>query len=488
VTDYSNLLQECEKWIRAGAIAPARAALNSVNTAQVPREFTLPLAKVCRRTGLLAVGLRLLSPVVRESARSLATNPTPQELAEYAVLLQRNDCLREAWEILEKLPAEEVPEALLYRSFWNFNQWKYAAAIPDLHRYLAFPLDPYAQRVGRVNLTAALAMEHRHDEASALVNELISECDKLGLARLHANCLELRAQIHFQNGDFNPALLDLTQAEGILSASGVHDALFITKWQAAIAAFKCRSTTPLKNFIKQAVRSQEWEAAREAELQGLRIAHDPALFRNLFFGTPLPAFRLRIGHELGVDVALQPEFTVIGPESGPCLDIVSGELDGRSAFIPGSKAHQTVEVLSRDLYRPANLGSLFSHIYPEEYFDIFSSPGRVHQTLTRTREWLRRSGTGLELVERQGQYVLKVPDGLRLRLPKERSPVNWFEAAYARMGRHFQDRRIFSSSALRSHLEMTDAESKRFLGWAVENRRIEKIGRGRGSAYRLRVG
>src|SRR4051812_45789308 len=113
MNDFRVLIQSCEEAIRSGKLSQAIAYLTAINTAAVPREFRLPIARLCRRTLLVALGLRLLTPIIYPTQKKFNVIPTPEELAEYAVLLQRQGSNREALAILSQISFRQVPDVLL---------------------------------------------------------------------------------------------------------------------------------------------------------------------------------------------------------------------------------------------------------------------------------------------------------------------------------------------------------------------------------------
>jgi tetratricopeptide (TPR) repeat protein len=483
MTDYKALLHSCETWIRAGQIGKAAKLVGQLNTAQVGREWRLPLATMCRRTGQTAVGLRLLTPLVLSQAHKLLDTATGEEYAEYAVLLQRHGSVNEALKILEGLPADKVPESLLYRAFCHFNRWSYAAAIPVLEKYIEKAPTDYARLVGQVNLSAALAMTRHHDRALAVLAKALEECRRGKFARLEANCLEIRAQVFIQMQMFEKSCEDLELGLKILDQAQVHDTMFLRKWSAVLEAEESKSVFPLRELRADAERRHLWETAREADLQSLRIEFDPLIHERLVFGTPFPAFRERVQIETGVTALLR--HIVIGDGSAGLLDVSTGEYEGVPALKPGSKTHQLIEILSRDLYRPAKVGGLFADLFPGEYFDIFTSPDRVHQILRRTRAWLREQKMALAIKESKGFYSLAITGEIALKVPLERKPASWFDIHLAKLQDAYAVGSVVPAESVRTHLEFTEAEYKRFIKQALEEGKFEKVGGGRSTSYRI---
>lgn len=473
-----QLLAEIERRVRDGQMVAAQHLLTTINTAQVPRAYRRPLAQLSRRAGVIAIGLKLLTPLVLAEKHGLNEEPTPEELAEYAILLQRNGSIKEAVGHLARIDAGSVPDAHLYRSFCHFSRWEYELAIPVLRLYIDAKHDEYARLVGRVNLAAALAMTRHHDEALLEIAAALPHAP----GRIRANLLELRAQVAIQSDRPADAERDLEDAARLLADAPTHDGLFILKWRAVLAATRTRSPLALHEFRDQAMKRGRWESAREADLQALRVHFDHPRFEHLLFGSPYPAFRSRVQRELGVTSLLRE--TIHGDREGACFDVATGRLAGRELTKPGSKAHQLVEILLRDFYRPANMGGLFAELFPGEYFDIFSSPDRVHQILRRTRRWLREASLPARILENGGNYRLETMPGLGFRVPLRRQSADWYAIHLASLQERFSAGAKISAARLREVLGFTEAEYKRFVKWALEEKRLARVGGGRSTGYR----
>jgi hypothetical protein len=133
---FELLISECDADIRAGRSAQAAKRLQQLNSVRVPREFRLPLANICRRAGLLNLGMRLLTPIVHPERAKAGVQATSAEMAEYGVLLHRLGATREALQTLDKADPRQVPDALLFRSFCHFSEWEFSGATKALEEYL----------------------------------------------------------------------------------------------------------------------------------------------------------------------------------------------------------------------------------------------------------------------------------------------------------------------------------------------------------------
>jgi hypothetical protein len=141
---YAALIQTCESEIRQGNSHGASKRLKSLNPGEVPLEWRLPLAQICRRSGLYSLGLKLLFRLIHVETKKSVRPCTGAELAEYSILLLRSGVRQEALDRLNRIDTVEVPEARLYRAFCLFGRWEYPAAVAELECYLKASLSRWS--------------------------------------------------------------------------------------------------------------------------------------------------------------------------------------------------------------------------------------------------------------------------------------------------------------------------------------------------------
>lgn len=483
---YEKLIQDGESHLRAGNLQEVARQLSALKPAQVPRDWRRPLASLCRRSNLLTMGLKLLSPIVRSADKGALLRPQATEVAEYGALLYRLGAIPEAVRLLETVDVREAPEALLYQAFCYFNQWEYAEALPLLETYLLAPLSRYARLVGCVNICAALVGTRRWEAARELLNANIAFTHHEGYWRLNSNCLELSAQVYLHQGLFDKAHKDLKEAERLLKDNQSNDLLYVHKWQAILNAHQSGSSGAIFKFAAQAARRQEWESVREADLFALKIDFDEARFEYLIFGTPFVPYREKIMHELGHKPA-KASYILGGGAPGRILDLNPAAV-GQDSFKPSVGIHRVVEVLARDFYRPMSLGGFFSAMFPGEYFDIYSSPARLHQLLRRTRAWLRENEIPARIQSTKAGYRLHVDGDFGFRVPYERTRLSHYELQWKNLTAHFRGANFFTANEARTRLGLPPTSFKRLMKWAMEKSLVERRGGGSNVIYRIVAG
>lgn len=479
----SKLIEFCENEVREGRLATATKALASVNLSSVARELRLPMANLCRRLRMHFQGLRLLTPVVYQTKRKWAEEASPEELTEYAILLERAGGIREALRIAEKIDSTKVPQALFCRISCLVSQWDYLAAIPLLKQYAGLCQTPYARLIAEVNLAAALIADGHLQAAGEILPNILEQTKTSSSIRLHANCLELRAQLGMGNLISLAAKTDLEEAARLLKGSSTLDSIFIEKWKAVIRARELKSTAPLLRFRGRAQALKQWETVRETDLLILKIRFEQERFNQLLFGTPYHQFRLRVQRELGT-TALESVYR-IGPAKASGLNLISGRLSGiKASSVPEGKIHELLRALFSDFYRPFPVVALFSNLFANEYFNITSSPFRVRQIIFRARAWLNSEEIPITILSRQGQYQAQCESRFSVLVSLDNRAPKRQDKRLTVLKAAFMDR-DFSAREARSRLKMPLTTFNRFISWALENRQLEKFGQGPATRYRI---
>lgn len=480
--DWQTYLRARDAELTAGQVSGAVKQLARLNLARIPREFKVELAALCHRAGMNAMGLRLLGPLVRAEKNMANLSATPAELTEYAGLLRRSGAIREALKLLQAVDARAVPRSLLYQTFCLFNLWRYDEALACLDRYLQFDLNPYALAVARVNRLAALVILGRTDDALALADVCVRTHAELAYHRLLGNSLELRAQIYVEQHDHARARLDLARAHELTERSGLVDSIFVQKLQAIMDAYDGHSVEPLRVFRQHALAHRHWESVREADLYILTHAFDPALYDYLYFGTPHSGYRQRLERKTGH--ACTRSSYLLGSPEAPRLDLASGALSAHEPLTPGGKIHRLLVTLLQDFYSPPNVGAAFSAIFPNEYFDINSSPKRVHQIMRRARRWAEAEKIPLAIHCRTGLYTLQVNGALSFDVPARLQNQDRNGFYLDSLKQQFGGAR-FSAQAVRRRLGLSPDQCKRLLRWAVHENLLEKRFAGPATEYRV---
>ncbi len=480
--DYEALLSHCDSLIKAGKISTVGDALADLNSVQIPRKWRQAFAKICRRSGRIEQGLKLLYPIIR-SEHALDKPAENGEICEYAVLLSRNGSIQEALSLLSKVDDPKVPEAMLYRAFCYISSWDYAEATIHLEEFLNSSADNYSKLIGRVNLAAAYVATRNLVQAETLLTETIELAKTISASRLVGNCLELRGQVALLREDFPLARTELNSALEIFNQSGSYDQLLIFKWQAVMNSQEKRSTQPLKDFKEEALKRAHWESAREADLFQLKLEFDQKLFDHIFFGTPSESYRKRICDAV---IGQPGSEYVLGVPGGPELNLGLGIIKGEHQLNPGKKIHQLISVMLKDFYAPRNLGTLFAELYPDEFFNINSSPLRLRQLIRRTRRWLEENNLPAQIVEENGSYRFSITGPLSIRIPSNRDTIANLPVKWKSLSEIFRSDLPFTADEACVKLNLSRSGFHRLAEWAIGSGELEKTGTGRSTQYRIK--
>lgn len=475
---FEILLQDCDADIRGGKPHHVIRRLAQVGTSRIPREWRLPLAKICRRAGLYSLGLRLLT--------RLASGPSPKaspaEMTEYSALLIRSGAVDEALENLEKLNAQEVPEAFLIRAFAHFTRWEYRRGALELENYLRAPLSNDATLVGRSNLAFAHVELREHGTARGLLEENIRMTRDQGYRNLEAYNVGLLAQVYLQEGNFSAARKTISVTD--ISKSQTYNDWSVEKLRLIIDGLENKDAKPFALLRKLAREKKDWQALRDADLFSLKVNFSEERFLHLYFGSPLPEFRKCIEAELGC--VPDRSIYVLGKKSAPRFDLEAGEVDGANVVRAGFKCHQLLRTLLKDFYQPMRVGGLHAALNPNEHFDIVSSPDRVHQIVRRTRLWLKQNSLPVRIQEDEGFYSLVIDGNLSFRVSIDQQPADIFGWRMEKIKSIFPDARIFSAREIQDELGISETSAHRLLQRAIEAGRIERLGKTkRPSGYRI---
>ncbi len=479
MSDYAKLVQDCEALIRSGEDHKVAKLLSKLNTSKVPRKWRLPLGNIARRSSQIALGLRLLTSVARPTTKTDKAHPA--ELAEYAILLQRAGSVKEATSILENLSPADVPNVLLLRTFCYFNTWNYEKALPLLEEYLRQRLEPYQTLVARANLASAYVATAQWEKAETFLKETIELAAQSGATRLKGNCHELLSQVYLFTDQLSLADQSLSQAENVFDTTTGLDRLLVDKCRAFYNAKVQGSVEPLLKFQ---ARAQQWphpETVRETELFILTIKFDEERFNNLYFGTAHEAYRNRIERLLKVNPS-QKRF-LLGSARAASLSVETGELlDGTQVFPRGSLPHRLISCLTTDFYRPISTNALFAELFPDQYFDIFHSPGRVHQILRRTRQLMAVHKLPIKIVSSELGFKIEVTGELNLEVQVLRPAVQTYDVRLSKL-RETLSTPEFKAADVCEILDLTRAAAQRFLAEARHRKDLDTYGAGPATIY-----
>lgn len=481
--DYQSIIDECDACIRSGQPHKTARILKSLTLHRIPRPFRLPLARICRRSGNYALGLKLLSgPKGTGVSHFATTSAEPAELAEYGILLLRIGAIEESLVKLESIDPRQAPDAPLFRAFGRFARWEFEKSIADLQLYLEQDLAPYQRAVGEANLAFALVECRRHDEASDRLVQLTRTLQSQGESaqQLLSTCHALRAQVYLQENNLELARQILDDTHGFDRSARSNDHRLIRKLNLIVKGLVTKDRAAFTQLRHESRVHHDWVALRDADHYALKLHYKNEDFNHLLFGSPFPAFRGLLESEF--PQAIVQQIYRLGPDSAPCFDLVHATANGEKLCEPGDRTHQLIAVLLRDFYEPARVATLFAAFHPDEHFDVNASPARIRQVIHRTRSWLRSQKIPAIIAENRGFYSLRLTGHFSFAIPLERRPANVRLAQFETLKSRLSSTDSFTNRDATRILDLGRTATQNFLNWAMEQNLIRRLGSGRSDA------
>lgn len=494
--DYSELFSRFDTMIRSGQGFQVRKQLLLLSSKRIPRIYLERYANLARRLGLSELSLRVLHPLVR-SLDGRVEKPLPGELIEYAAALGEIGAVKESQKILlDRSLQEKDTRVFLYLSMSLFRNWQYEDAIPHLVKFVQLASDPYAKLVGNVNLAAAYCSTRKIDAAKHLIDNLLIQTKEQNFLLLHGNLLELRGQSEIYGGDLKLASEYLSRSQKILSESGNQSSIYPRKWNLYLiarneqnlhAAFKVM--LPLMNEARQ---QRQWETLRDIDrLLGVHY-QDSFLAQKLYVGTPFDHYRKGLRNDFKNFV--QPELFYLSNRwrtepRGAIFDASTGKLDDKNIGIkPGALLHRLLATLVSDFYRPFSVGTIFSEVFPEEFYNPFSAHDRVFQAIKRLRAILNKEGLPIKVMQSKYEYSIKVLGNISIMVRSDGAPqeVSNLRSVYlSEQIRSLGPGKEFSISDIMNHLNTSLRTANRIAKEHVEKGQLTRIGKGKNTRYKL---
>ncbi len=404
-TRWDLRLEQLERHLRGGEFEAVRNALMAPDISRVPRGSCARLANLARRAQRPSLSLKLLQPIVRPKVKGIVVADR-EELLEYAYALQKVGAKTESFHILETL-APDYDKAHLALAFHHIFEWDYARALGHLEQLLGSPrITPYEAVVADVNRLACL-VALKDERAETLFTDLERRIPIAGSSLLHGNILEIMAQQRLEARRVGEARVLLARAQQLMPEADDIYRMLMEKWSVIADAIESGRPDRIHEFRGRALTLQHWETLRDLDFALARLDPSSRWADWVYYGTPFSGFRRRLE-----DSRIFSETAWVSRHASP-----SEKWD--PWFAPGGGGggelmHRFVVLLLRDFYRPARIGEIFSHLFPDQYFDIEVSPNRIHQIASRARAWLEENQVPARLEEVSGSYCLRGEESLAI--------------------------------------------------------------------------
>jgi tetratricopeptide (TPR) repeat protein len=483
-----SFLDDLEKRIRDNTAPGLAHLIDTIKPSDIPRPLLARYANLIRRIGGIKYALKILNPVVRNTA----SPPKVVEVIEYASCLTRLFLSDEAIELLKEIQHDPHPEIQYELAAAHVSKWDYAGAIPYFKKYLTLPgLTPYKKCVGEINLGASYIYVHKLKEAKAVLEKLIEHATKDGFKLLVGNGLELLGEIALIERNFKVSKKFLLDAKEVLNESIARYDLYVDKWLVIAELLKekgSEKTLRDANALRKKITElKEWNTLREIELFKAIATDDANGVANVYYGVPYPEFRKRILSLWGKPLKVNPYFErKIGPgklEVKRVFDVTRGlDLPTGAQLKPGQAMHRMVQCLATDWYSPFSTTMLFSIVFKGSRYNPVTSPQQIYEIVKRTNEWFADHKIPLEVVRGQGGYRLRAKEAYVIKMQTNFSP-------HSKLDEFLE---LLKSNGLLTNFSVKMAEEKsglprrtvtRLLGDAVKEGKLTRQGKTQSTTY-----
>ncbi len=481
-----NLVEKIQEWdslLKRGKAQKVLEALNKLRLKGIPVRLRYKVASLYRRIGEFEKGLKVLTPNVLNESSQFIKGARANDLAEYAILLQKIGMYDAAIEILQKLSNQTTTKKDLYLAFCFVGKLDHQGAEPYLESYLSNQdLTPYDKLIGEVNLLSVYIELEKFEIAETLAERLISYCVDQGHDRFLANCYELKAKLFLGSGQLQQAKELYQESFARLSGDSNRYRKWAEQGMAIIEARTTGSLKPLFDFKEKAEKNVEFEAIREIDYWIIKQDFDSNIFCKLFFGTNHSSFKKKLKREFEDQIHPPQSWTWNAGEGE--LNLAHGSFNGRCFLKPGQKPHQLLSALFSDLYSPVSVSTLHRMIFKDEYFNIFYSTNKIKQLLHRLKSILSEHKIPLEICLWQGRVQVKLKTPLGIVYSEKNTLVQRHDFFFNSLRSNFSENE-FSSSEAQVVFKLSKAQTKRVILSLIESNKIVKLRDGRKITYRV---
>lgn len=492
MSDLEKKLDIIEKCIKEGQFGRAGSLIDRIKINEIGRRDSLRASNLSRRCGKVKKSLKILNPIVRNNHIQPAA--TDEEIADYAFSLHRIGASFEAENLLSKVDTRSTVNALFFRSIIAFSRWEYERALPWLNRYIESPeLSDYQKLMGRSNRVGVYLFTQDYEMAMSEVEDLLQRAQEKSLTLLFNLSVEQKAQIYVNQGHYKKAMDLLKGVEQQAQDAGKLLQTWVWKWKTIVEAIQSSPSTGLEilnEATQEALRKQAWEVAREFDFYKYKIFQDQNTLLKLYFGTPFPHYLSKLNEGRGPELPEHYIYHLGNAEStnSQTLDLRKQTLETNGVEISLELTPMQIRLLKSllvDLYRPLKWGELFNGLFPEEYFDPFSSINRLHQIIFRLNETLRNQSVDLRISSDDAGCRMLSGANLRFKIHKEMEESLYIDPQLLLLKSTEIQNSEFTINDLCLKYGGSKRTQRRWIKKMLEEGKLLKIGNNRSSRYKL---
>jgi hypothetical protein len=281
------------------------------------------------------------------------------------------------------------------------------------------------------------------------------------------------------------ALTCIEKSRSFLNLAHGRYQLYLRKWEEIcdfrIHEEKEKLAARLTALRQESYRNQEWELLRECDLHEALLLKKSDLLTHVLVGSPYLHYRNKILKKVSSWYRVAGTYDRSPAHFEKSLHLSTGADDqGRIILKPGQKLHRLISFLAADFYKPAPIPEIFNQVFPEERFNIETSPHRLRELTRRLRNQGEKSGYRFRLDAREGCYVLNLQEGnCRMIYDLAPAPSADFSESLAQIfGNNY-----FSSKDVSAKLKIPHTTVYRNLKVLVEKGEICRAGTGNQTKY-----
>ena len=473
-------INQIDQLIRQGKQQRAWQILNEIRLVDIARDDLVTFSDFGVRIKRPKYSLAVLSRQMKKHLEKI-TEARPLEIIAYTKALIKMGLFLEAERWLRKIDQEHQLEVHNLKGRLFLSQWNYRKSTFHMKKYLQGLLpNSYGALVASLNLGAGLIYLKKYDEAIDLLSHTESVAKHQGHRIIAVNTNELLGQAHILSGRQAKGKAYIEASMVLLGKEKNVYHFYGRKWH-CLADFLEKGDKEtflvIKNKLRQeALAAEYWEDVRDLDRRHAYLLQDHQVALKLFFGTYYESYKKDIHREClqGIEIPNHYLWQIQEDSSGPLTDM-------SETLKTLEKPRLLFDALTTDHYRPLATGHLFSVLYPDEFFDPFSSPSRLYRNIRRLR---KKMPDGITIAVNQNGAFIKAlkPMAFDLKI-KERLQSN--EEHRFQELRCEMKRRWFTTDEVCNLFAMSPRSSQRLIKKISERYKVERAGRGKSQRYRF---
>lgn len=480
-------LEEIEELIAKGDIAKASAMIKNIH-----KRFKIPFNRLAQ-FGQLANRCGEFTTCIGALYKQAVKEDDHHEIIkEYATALNFLGCRHQAANLAQYLIDNKQKDALFLRALCSFRSWQYDHAVMCLKQYIQLDhLSAYKIKVGELNLAYALNCLGDNLEAKDLLEKILASSEAKNSKRMELNARLILTQVHYGLEDWKSLKKSLESLGKEKKLISPEEAASLHKWQILYDFHQGGDLNnlqaQLQSFSAECVQNKFYEIARSCDFYLGKFTQDQAIIEKNYFGSPFSGYRKSI--EEFYPQINQVKNYKYNPGRGAVLDkfkevdLFTGEIDGARGFDPTNKIFLFLRGIFSDYYRPLSVYELFEYIFPDEIFIPNSSTLKLSATGNRLNSFCEANKIELSVYSRKQNFYFSAENSLMLKSYKQ-YPRTEDEQIWQNISDLGEDG-FFKSKEFVTVLNIGQKKGLNLLKKYIEDEKIEKIGKGSNTRYRI---